>query len=431
MIPIILLSCCCFQPSETIITDPVPTQSVQDSSSIEVDPIEFARRLRDRYRCCDIHETYEIEVAQAGADSVRAVVAVRSESDTHGRRILVEFGPFSLLAESSRIALTHRFNRKAVLVAEGRPAIQMLGEVMPPIPIPQLPLLLQSSREDSAFFDEFNGLGPWFEGLTVLRVRSASETIVAECQIRDGNRISIEVDSQYRIRRIQCDISIAEQSGKFILRSAASEAAAIPTWDGFVGEREVVATVGDLKALPGEIKVGDRLPELGVLTEHLQHWSFDETVAGALALAPASRQFVVMVLYDCSSDASRADAVVAYDAVREASRRARRAAALGTGPMVRMTPVLAGTVAIRSLSTDELRVEQERWPAVSDSELLEVTPAFVWVPAGADPISRFAPDARCVTVLVDGQRRIVAVLPFDAQSQDVEAFTIDVLDVVK
>jgi hypothetical protein len=428
MIVVALFALCVFQPLEIDSTTATSDHAVLSS---EVDPVEFTRGVRERYRRCDIHETYDIEVSQDFVETIRAQVSVFSGSDETGHRLMVEFGPFSMLVESSRIALIHRYNRKNVLVAEGRSAAELISESIPPLPIPQLPLLMQSDREDSAAFDELAHVGPWFDGLLVERVQREGDSMVADGRIRVGNSVRIEVDSDFRISNMVCQLDVAEQRGRLTLKSTVVAQRAVPTWESFIGGREKVSTIAELRSLPSEIKVGDRLPELGMLTDQLQPWSFDETITGAVALAPASRQFVVIVMYDCASEASRVDAVMALDAVREASRRSRRAAALGTGPMVRLTPVVAGAFALRSLSTDELLAEKDRWPAAADSELPEVDPVFAWVPAGADPISRFVPEARCVVVVVDGQRRVMAAIPFESGVQVAEVFTDELLGVVK
>lgn len=388
----------------------VPAISQVESVPREPSPFDFVRGVRDHYRTSMVHDRCEFVVAEDGGDRIRTEITLRSVPNTEGPRLMLEFGPFTMLAEANRFSMVHRHNRKSVLLTEGSPVLKLIRDVMPPLPIPQIPLVVQGVREDSSVLDELESLGAWFQSLQISSVRRHDQGFIAEGETLFGNRALIRTDISFRILHIRSEIKNGPVRGVLEMNAFELPPCELESWDHFVGDRELVGQLTSLISLPSAVQVGDPLPELGLVDDALQPWSFDAAIERGVAAAPASRQFIALVFYDTSSDAARRDASIALDALRDVSRQLRRAAALGTGPMIRLSPITVGAIQWQSLSTDVIRFEQERLSEPLETELLEVEDSFAWAPPFADPIQRFHPDDRCVVAIVDSHKRVVSIL---------------------
>lgn len=412
---VLLAMLTCLQPTEVPLTKVDPPQPASQA----ITPFEFAQGIRHFYRSGRLHERYDIVVSEEGGDRIRTEVKLRSVVTTDGPRMIVDFGPFSAMVESSRLAIVHRHNRKSVLKVEGEPAIDLISGVMPPLPIPQIPFMLQTGSKEESNAIELESLGNWFRLLQIVEVETKDGGFLALCESLRGNRATIRTDRTFRIVQCSAEIDNRGARGTFEMNVFELPPADIESWDHFVSDREIVSDITSLIALPSFVHVGDRLPELGLLDDELQPWSLDVIFERGIASAPASRQFVAIILYDAASDAALSDAVSAVGVIQDLARQLRRAAAIGDGPMIRLTPIAAGTIGRRTISTDDIAFERKRWPQGADSELLDVDTSFAWAPPFSDPIRRFHPDAQCTIVIVDGQKRVEAILPVSGDRESI------------
>lgn len=245
---------------------------------IPVDPRALIDQLRAYYQASPPPppERVDIKVASEGqvrTDSLSIVFAP-------GGAFHIEFGSYKLWREGGVIRVVHRLDERLYLetpVKDGD-VFASLAEVVPPFPLPQLGAALAP--------DSHADLTPYARGIRWARAevhpdtkpptaiaRGENERAAAELTI-DANsgrllRMTIELDGG----RTRIDITgtpLAPGEVKF---------------GADISRRELTTDLGDMKPRGGDIRVGDALPDLGLLIwRDDSEWPVELKGPGALVL---------------------------------------------------------------------------------------------------------------------------------------------------
>jgi hypothetical protein len=411
---------------EPSLAQPSPVQPVQPPPSTHpVNPIappttqSVLASLSTAYTWDPIAERIAYVVRDASGES-RSVAWLRLDrGDAQaGRpaRFRVDLGRLSAYGEGDRLVAVHALNNQdaAVLHLPGGVTPRALHGALPRLVMPQATWCFGERRENLATEGELFGIGAvrWREHAQKTddgpRIEGAIGDLSGEAQ---GGSIALLVDEATGVlKRLTLTLGSVE---------LLADVERLPTedparWEIPHAARTVLGTLTALKALPAEVAIGDRLPTIGFLTDAMEGWSLVDQLKAIAALPPqpASRVAGALILVQPTDEGTlrnlRAAALATDSLSREFDIQRRQ----GSLASPRMTGAVIALVELGDVTPKRLHDLRAR----VDKPLQGVqTLPRLWSAGSFDALKRLAPGCRSAVVLVDGDQRVLGVIPLDGE----------------
>ena len=386
--------------------DPTPPDQPRAANSIEVAGHLWA--VIGRYRFAATADRVRVTLIGADGQSDMHSLVVRCVPGAAGLA-RVELGDLALVATDDRLVAIHQ--RDPTTFAEivpqrssGNPG-QVLRELLPPLPIPQISLAFDAAEVD------------WCPLVDGLRWQHAERI---KLDGRDGVRLrgtsnagdaTLEIVGA-RVRRFEAELAEGGAT-KLIVECSPIEPDDPGAWPLDVAGRREVGGLGALRPLASGIEPGGRLPRLALSpgTRRLGQ----DTEPG---LMPENRLYTVLLIRDDTpAETTRLGTLAALHAMTELQRELLRGRIDGRfDERVRLVELLGVVVAQTTGGIlDRVAEEEAAWNAavVSARPVESQRPELTWTGGEARLIDRLAPGAELVLVMHDGTGEILAIKHID------------------
>jgi hypothetical protein len=324
-------------------------------------------------------------------------------------RLRLEMGRLIVFAQGDRLLAVHTQNDEQYFEATlaGGLSAQSLAAALPEIPLPQLGFALTPrATEELAIEPEMH-----ITGAGTVRWTSAAPLAgeASDTRLEFTNNLDSRLTA-YTITKPGLTLRAAVEP------VTGSDAKHPETWTLATTNRKRVPRLTDLRALPADVAIGDRVPTMGMHEHDLSGWSLTDALR-TLHDAPPQTNAITSAAVICVLPGETVPTASILAARRGLSMLAlefdnQRRAGITTAP--RLLVVTAGVLELDQITPAFIRTARERLGSVASDDT-----KFVWTSAGRDTLRRMAPGTTAATILIiDSQQRLRAVLPLDGTLAD-------------
>jgi hypothetical protein len=419
-------------PGITIAQPVAPSAVAMETAAI--DSGLWMDGVRAAYVAEPVHERHEISFTTPGGESMSAAVLLRSEHRGAISRLFMQLGTLDVLVEANRIGIVHRHNPRTILLASATPeqasGLDTLLSVVPPIPLPQLAWALDHRSVYGNQLNELAGLSPWLDDVQIATVivDSRGAAIGGDSAPDSSPNVQMIVGPSNRVRIFRSRLRTPDgETVELNIESHAVAPLPLPTWEQFIGQREPVALVSQLRPAPSQIVTGSLLPSLGLMNQQMASWDLTAFLRTAAQSSAADVHLTAILLYQATEPEAREDALSGLQATRLAARELRQRSALKEITSTRLSILPVGVLSIDDFRSERLEQFAREWTTGRSG----TTPGegeLVWTTIGPEAIERFVPLSAAVIVIVDESTKVVGVLPLDQRRGDPQALQAELLD---
>lgn len=389
---------------------PAPAPVVSQPVSAAPDPTQIATavaRMLGAYRFGAVAE----RIALTAIDSQRTLtsdVLLRVDAGDprtrRPRRVRLDMGRLVLFAENNRLIAVHTQNDEQffeTVLPDGLTAAS-LEAALPQIPLPQLGFALDPCPTEELAIKPSMPV----TGAGAVTWSSAQPLAGAAADTR------VELLTNADSRLTAFTIASPTLTLRAVVEPLATPDAKRPDlWTIDVTNRVPVARLTDLRPLPGDVAVGDRVPTLGMHRHDLSGWSLTDALRNLADEPPKANAMTAAALL-CVLPAEQIPAAGILSARRALDNLSRefanqRTAGITTAP--RLLVLSVGVLELDQITPAFIAGARQRLGPVSED-----TPLFLWTSAGRSTLRRIAPGTTgAVILIIDGESRLRAVLPLD------------------
>jgi hypothetical protein len=320
------------------------------------------------------------------------------------RRLRLEMGRLVIYAQDDRLVAVHTQNDEqffeATLAGGLTPA--SLASALPQIPLPQLGFALDPRPTEELAIEP------------AMQVTGAGLVTWSGAQPLGGAAADARVEF---ITNTDSRLTSYTITSPALTLSATVEPLDTPDakradlWAVDVSNRTPVARLTDLRPLPGDVAIGDRVPTLGMHRHDLSGWSLTDALR-SLAEEPPKANAMTAAALICVLPGEQIPArnvLAARRALDNLSREFanQRQAGITTAP--RLLVLSVGVLELDQIAPAFIRDTRQQLGAISED-----TPLFLWTSAGRATLRRIAPGTtRAAVLIIDSEHRLRAVLPLD------------------
>lgn len=437
-LPLAVLSILCiiaasqFLPP-ALFVQPVPAASVKG----EVDSIGLLQLVRDSYRSGPVVERVELSAAlvqDAGAKpphALRSVVTASLNAAGDKPSLKLELSDLVLHAQGNELTAINRLEQRTYAAIELKSlTLEGLAEHLPPVPLPQIAFAFGNDKAEL-----FKGIGEIAWGAPTAAA-AANFKIYSISGTHKSGTIDMKINgATWRLMQLSAQFTRAGARTQVTLDVTPVEPGVPANWVIDVANREKVTTLAQLRSRSGEVKAGQKIPNLTANTAGFEGWSVVDGFAENRRRIDAGERradAMVLLLFRATDDRVKSEAVLkdskagqlAMDMVLKDLRRQRL-----DDPGV--SSVLCEAIAVFELQ----KFERERPAAL----------AKTWVENGADlpakvlhwslsantTIDRISPNAGAVIAVILPDLSLAGIVPLDGRSADAAAISTDLLNIIR
>ncbi len=383
------------QPAST----PPPTDPAQVATAVA--------RMLGAYRFGAIAERVSLTATDAQrtlTSDITLRVDAGDPRTQRPRRLRLDMGRLVIFAQDDRLIAVHTQNDEQFFEAPLSAGLTAaaLEAALPQIPLPQLGFALDPSPTEQLAI------------MPAMPVTGAGTVTWSAAQPLTGAAadITIQLTTNADSRLTAYTITSPTLTLRATVEPLATPDAKRPDlWAIDITNRAPVKRLTDLRPLPGDVAIGDRVPTLGMHRHDLSGWSLTDALR-SLAEEPPKANAMTAAALVCVLPGEQvpvAGVLAARRALDNLSREFanQRTAGITTAP--RLLVLSVGVLELDQITPAFIANARQRLGPVSED-----TPLFLWTSAGRSALRRIAPGTTgAVVLIIDGESRLRAVLPLD------------------
>jgi len=271
------------------------------NASVPFDPGAICDALRDAYADAPFLQRVTVTVRRTGGGERTDTLTISAGPPTHpgdDRAIVINLGPLTIWNDADTVYAVHERAPDAYFAAAIEPGATPLDTIeqsFPPIPAPQLALILDADRgcpDHVAYAPDIR----WTECTVNAEARPALATMRAE-----GDGVVLELDAELEpVRLRRYEIVLEEQDLRIIgeVRHGAADDARPDPRAIDLSMRTRVVSVADLAPAAGGLRIGD------ILSPWLVHPVTPQTPGVVDELVPIGGPCVMVMFTEWNRDTS-------------------------------------------------------------------------------------------------------------------------------
>lgn len=410
----------------SVATAPTPHSASQPAPLIAPaqDIPTAVARLLGAYRFGAIAERITL-VATDAKREVTSDVSLRIDAgNAHTERparLRLDMGRLAIYAEGDRLIAVHTQNNEQYFetTLEGGLSPQSLAAVLPALPLPQIGFALDPKPTEELAIERAMpiigaGLTTWSSAQPL--AGTANETRVELITNETSRLKSYSITSPTLTLRATIELINTDDAKRPDL------------WSINTQNRTRVSKLTDLRALPGDVNTGDRVPTLGLHRHDLSGWSLTDALR-TLQEQPPQANATTAAAVICILPGGPIPTKNIIAAQRSLTWLARefdnqRVAGITTCP--RLLAISVGVLELDQITPNYVKQTREQLGPVVDGATL-----FYWTSAGPATLRRIAPGTTgAVILLIDSQQRLLGTIPLDNTLADEETIAREVRAIV-
>ncbi len=370
-------------------------------------PEEIFGEARQAYRAAPVADQVSVEVVIDGGAPRAERLTVRIDAAGVGledgpRRVLLELGPLRVYVGGGRLIATHSAEPGAYFEApfDGAISLASLQEVLPPVPVPQLALVIP---DDAAMRTPT----PYTKGVRWDRAEYEGDATPPTFRVYGrGFDGPVELTMDRGTSRISGFAARFQSEG----HDAVLELTCRPvppgdpaTWEPDVTGRTRVRALGELRtgARRAELRPGDRVPDFTLIGPDQTPWLLFAAVREA-----ASRP-VVLLLFRIPADAARAAAIEADARAGLGALRSLRSEGL-------IVDHAGAVIELADFNREAFQALRRRWADAAGSAA--GADDLLWASSGVASIDRFARDAGALIAVLNPDGTLGGIVRLDGRA---------------
>ena len=425
-------------PSSIHVVNPVVLAGMAGMESApELDSSELLRRVRETYRSGPVADRVEMSAAVLGdigskpPRALRSVVTAMLDASGQQPSMKLELSDLVLHAQGHKLIGVNRLEQRTCAVVElSGLTLEGLADHLPPIPLPQVAFAF--GKENAELFKGMGAIA-WN---APARALAGTAVIYSMSGTHKTGTIDLKVDgSTWRLMQVNAQFSRPSGKTQVTLDVSVVDAGESAKWPLDIAGREQVSTLAQLRARTGEIKSGQKLPNLTANAEGFASWSIVDAFAEnrrktAAGERPADAMLLLLFRAnddEVKSEALLKDAQAGQHAMATVLQELRRQSADDTAA----PSVLCEAIAVFEI----VKFERERPAAITKTwaDASADLPArqLHWSLSANATIDRISPNAGAVIVVILPDLSLAGIVPLDGRSADAAAIATDTLNVIR
>ena len=402
----------------------LPLQGAEASLQPAADTPTALARLLGAYRFHAIAERVAL-VAKDASSEIASDVLLRVDAGNiaaeRPARLRLDLGRLAIYAEGDRLIAVHTQNNEQYFEAklDGGLSPESLAKVLPSLPLPQIGFALDRRATEELAIERS------------MMVVGAGETTWTGAWPLAGTA------GETRVELVTTDISRLKSytftNGELTVRGTidaivTDDAKRPDLWGISTEKRTKVAKLTDLRALPSEVHVGDRMPVLGMHRHDLSGWSLVDALRSLQEQPPKANAMTAaaVICVIPSDNAPTQNILAAQKSLSWLSREFDNQRMAGITTCPRLITISVGVLELDQIMPAFVRQTREKLGTITDGATL-----FYWTSVGKAALNRIAPGTTGAVVLViDSEQRLLGVIPLDNTLTDEETIAREVRAIV-
>lgn len=416
-----------------LFVQPAPAEAVKG----EVDSMDLLQRVRESYRSGPVVERVQLSAAlvqDAGArppHALRSVVTASLDAAGDKPSLKLELSDLVLHAQGNLLTAINRLEQRIYAAIELKSlTLEGLAEHLPPVPLPQIAFAFGNEKAEL-----FKGIGEITWGVPAAAA-AGNFKVYSIAGTHKSGTIEMKINgATWRLMQLNAQFTRAGAKTQVTLEVTPVDPGLPANWVIDVANRDKVSTLAQLRSRSGEIKAGQKIPNLTANTAGFEGWSVVDGFAENRRVIAADERpadAMVLLLFRATDDRVKSEALLkdskagqlAMDMTVKNLRRQRLDDAGASN-------VLCEAIAVFELT----KFERERPAALAKSwaETSVNLPAKTlhWSLSANTTIDRISPNAGAVMVVILPDLSLAGIVPLDGRSADAAAISTDLLNIIR